>query len=207
MIRSLRSSKCPVPLALVWSHAGGTFRLTPWPDAQLECRYGDEWVPVTPTPDALRDGSQHVKGAALRGYLEFVPLQVREFVGLYRANRIAALHVASRCPDLVGALEETPALTAFVAAHPTLRCEPTARWHELNARYERGGIYAVLEWLGLPASRQALAILRNVVAPDLSPALLEALRAALWRPQGVFALAQLTAITDRDLSDACALAA
>lgn len=200
-----RTRKCLVPLALSWSHAGVAYRVTPWPEVQFERRYGSEWIPVTPPAEALT--SARPGAGAWQAYLEFVPGDVRELLGLFRANRLAALRVAAQCPELVGALTETPALTAFVAAHQTLRECEGERWHELNAHFERGGVFAVLEWLGLPATKQTLAILNNLVAPDLSAPLLVPLRTLLWRPQGIFALAQLPVITDRDLASACALAA
>lgn len=207
MISPVHSRRCPVPLALAWSDAGVRRRLTAWPEAQVERAYGAEWVPCAPSPGVLRSVANRVPAGAWRGYLEFLPADAREFVGCFRINRLLAVQVAARCPELVGTLTETPALTAFVAAHPALRGTPTTRWHEVNAIYERGGVFGLLEWLGLPAARQTLSILANLVAPDLAPHLLEPLRALLWRPQGVFALARLPAITDQDLSDACALAA
>lgn len=207
MISSVRSRRCSVPLSLAWSDAGVRHRLTAWPEAQVERAYGADWVPCPSSPEALRSAAARIPAAAWRGYLDFLPADAREFVGYFRTNRLLAVQVAARCPDVVGALTETPALTAFVAAHPLLRGTPGARWHEVNAVYERGGVFGLLEWLGLPAARQTLTILGNVVAPDLAPHLLEPLRALLWRPEGVFALARLPVITDQELSDACALAA
>ncbi|HVU35037.1 MAG TPA: hypothetical protein VHE61_16505 [Opitutaceae bacterium] len=207
MNRLSRSPKCLVPLALSWSHAGADYRAMPWPDLRIERRCGDEWLPFNPSLAALRAAAAELSPGAWRSFLEFVPTGVREFVGQFQSNRLAALVVAARCPDLVGTLAECPALTAFAAAHVTLRGTEGPRWNELNAQYERGGAFAVLEWLGLPASRDSLAILRNLVAPDLAPALLGSLRTILWKPEGIFALARLPAIGQRELSDACALAA
>ena len=189
----IRFTRCSVPLALGWSHEGTTYRVTPWPEVQVERRYGDEWVVVAPSVQALHAAASAPNAAWRAGY--------------FRGNRIVALQVAARCPDLVGALSETPALIAFLAAHSSLRGTPREHWSEVNAIFERGGVFAVLEWLGLPASRQTLAILTNLVAADLPEALLEPLRALLWRPRGIFALAQRDVITERDVTDACALAA
>lgn len=199
---SSRPRKCAVPLALTWFHAGKSFRVTPWPEVQVECRYGTEWIPISASAE-VATAAAGAAPAAWRAYLEFAPVDVRDFLGLFRANRLAALQVAARCPDLVGCLTDAPALTPFVAAHAGLRGTEGTRWSELNAVFERGGVYGVLEWLGLPASHQTLAVLRNVVAPDLPVALLEPLRATLWQPRGLIALAQLPAITPRDLTDAC----
>lgn len=203
---SPRRTYCRVPLALSWSHAGVRYRLTPWPEARVERCYGADWVAVEPAADAAA-AAVNAGSTAWRSYLEFVPPDVRELVAGFRSNRLLALQVSARCPDLAGALAETPALAPFVAAHAALRGWETARWHELGAVFERAGVFGVLEWLGLPATRAALAVLRNLVSPDLAPGLLEPLRQALWRPQGIFALAQLPSISDRDVADACALAA
>lgn len=202
-----RSPRSLVPLALAWSHDGAAYRVTPWPEVSIERRYGDEWIAVDVSADVLAAGSGAANGRAWRAYLEFVPTAVREFVGLFQSSRLAALLVAARCPELAGALTDVPALTNYVVAQATLGKGNRSRWDELNAVFERGGLFAVLEWLGLPASRQAVAILRNVVAADVRPALLQPLRAVLWKPEGVFALAALATIGDRELHDACALAA
>ncbi len=208
MNRSSRTKPCFVPLALSWTHDGAAYQLTAWPEAQLERRYGNEWVAVGGAEPAARAAVTGVEPAAWRAYLEFVPVEVREFVGSFRANRISALQIAARCPDVVGALTETPALAGFVAAHAALRGAVTPRWSELNGVFERGGVFGLLDWLGLPASRQTIAILRQVVAPDMPERLLAPLRAMLWQPTGVFALAQLPPITDEQLAEACnALAA
>jgi hypothetical protein len=183
------------------------YRVTAWPDVQFECRHGTEWMPVVPSAEALRGAARVMASAAWRAYREFLPADARELMGLFRANRLAALQVAARCPEVVGALIETPALTAFVFAHASLRGAEANRWPELNAVYERGGVFGLLEWLGLPASRQTLTILANLVGADVAPHLIEPLRTALWRPQGILALAQLPSVTEQDLTDACALAA
>lgn len=203
-----RTRRSFVPLALLWTHERVAYRLTAWPEAQLERLYGCDWIAIGSAAEPSRAALARVEPAAWRAYLEFVPLEVREFVALFRSNRIAALQISARCPELVGALTETPALTAFVAAHAALRGADAPRWSELNGVFERSGVYGLLDWLGLPASRQTLAVLRNLVACDIPEHLLAPLRAKLWLPSGVFALAQLPAITDEQLAEACnALAA
>jgi hypothetical protein len=178
----------------------------PWPEIRFERRYGQEWVAVVPAPEVLASAPN--RATWWKAYLEFTPMNVREFVALFRTNRLTALQVAANCPELVGTLLELPALLPWIAAHAILRGYPAPRWHEVNAVFERGGVFALLEWLGLPASHATLAILRNLVSPELPVSLLEPLRKVLWAPQGVFALAQMPAITPADLDDAChALAA
>jgi hypothetical protein len=119
-----------------------------------------------------------------------------------------ALQVAARCPALVETLVETPALTAFVASHVSLRGTSEACWEEITAVHERAGVFGVLEWMGLPASRQTLTILRAIVQPDLPKRFLETLRSLLWEPTAAFALQRMPSITDRQLAQTChALAA
>jgi hypothetical protein len=118
------------------------------------------------------------------------------------------LQVVARCPALLESLSETPALTAFLASHRSLRGAAAPAWSEINATFERGDIFGVLEWLGLPASRQTLAILHNVADPDVPKRFLEPLRTLLWEPRTIFALQRIPAITDRLLARYChALAA
>lgn len=210
---SLRSSsrsalRCSVPLSLAWSHAGVAWRVTPWPEARFECLYGDEWIPTSPTEDVLASAAQACGGSAWAPYLEFVPAAVRSFLDGFRLMRMEALQVAARCPALLDELAGTPALTAFLAAHVSLRGTEGACWAEIGAVFERSGVFGLLEWLGLPASRQTLAILRNLADPEVPKRLLEPVRGMLWEPRAIFILQRQTAITDRQLAGFChALAA
>ena len=206
--RSSRAKRCFVPLALAWSHCGVPYRVTAWPDVQFERLYGDEWIAVSPGEDVLASAAQSCGPLAWRAYLEFVPTEPREFLLRFTLMLMEALQVIARCPELLGVLAETPALLAFIAAHaaPARGAEP--RWAELNAVFERSGTFGVLEWLGLPASRQTLGILRAIVDPDVPKRLLEPMRTMLWEPRGIFALQRMPAITDRQLAREChALAA
>ena len=200
--------KCYVPLALTWSHGGVPWRVTPWPEVRFESRYGDEWIPATPNDDVLASAAQSCGPLGWQPYLEFVPAEVREFLGRFAFARMEALQVVARCPALLRTLGETPSLTAYLAAHTHLRGAAEPCWAEIGAVHERSGIFGLLEWLGLPASRQTIAILRNIVEPDLPRRFLEPLRSLLWEPTSIFALQRLPAITDRQLARYChALAA
>jgi len=203
-----RQKKCFVPLALTWTHHGALYRVTAWPEARIECCYGDEWIPTSPTEDALASAAQNSGMEIWKPYLEFVGAEVREFLLRFGATRMEALQVAARCPALVAELSETPALTAFLAAHTSLRGSVGACWEEINAVYDRSGIFGLLEWLGLPASRQTLAVLQNIVEVDVPKRFLEPLRSLLWEPTALFVLQRMPAITDRELARTChALAA
>lgn len=199
--RSLK--KCFVPLALTWSHAGVQYRVTPWPEVRFERLYGDEWIVASPTEEAMASAAQTCGHAAWRPYLEFVNAEAREFLLRFSFTRMEALQVVARCPSLLPTLADVPALTAFLAAHVNLRGTSGACWEEINAIYERSDVFGVLEWLGLPASRQTLTILQNLAEPDLSKRFLEPLRTMLWEPQSIFALQRLPAITDRQLARYC----
>lgn len=198
--RRPRRVLCSVPLALTWSHGGILHRVTHWPDVQFERLYGTEWIAIAPSPESLATAAKTLTAADWQPYLEFVPATVREFMAQFSFARLEALQVAARCPGLLADLAETPALTAFVSAHVELRGTTAPRWSEINAVHERNGVFGVLEWLGLPASRQTLAILRNVVQPNLPRRFLEPLRSMLWEPKALTALQRDPALTDRQLS-------
>ena len=205
---SRRGKKCVVPIALAWSHSGIAYRVTPWPEVQFERLYGEEWVAIAPAEEALASSAQTCGPLAWRAYLEFVPADVREWLGGFSFKRMAALQVVARCPELLPVLVDTPALTAFVAAHGSLRGTAVPAWAEISAIFERRDVYGVLEWLGLPASRQTLTILRNISDRDVAKRFLEPLRSMLWEPRSIFALQRAPEITDRFLARAChALAA
>ncbi len=202
-----RSAYCSIPLALVWSHCGITYRVTPWPEVRFERLYGEDWIPAAPGEEALASAAQTCGEEVWQPYLEFVPREVREFLGAFALTRMEALRVIARCPELLPELAATPALTAFLAAHVSLRGTMEASWAEINAVYERSEIFGLLEWLGLPASRQTLSILRNLSDPDVSKRFLAPLRSMLWEPRSIFALQRLPRISDRQLARCHALAA
>lgn len=192
----------------MWSHEGVSYRVTPWPEVRFERLYGSDWIPTMPGEMVLASAALACDEAAWRSYLEFVPANVREFLEQFTFARMEALQVVARCPDLLAHLAETPALTAYLAAHVSLRGTGGPCWPEIAAVFDRGGIFGVMEWLGLPASRQTLNILRNVAQPDLPKRFLEPLRTLLWEPGAIFALQRMPAITDRQLARYChALAA
>ena len=193
---------------LVWSHVGSLYRMTAWPEARLERLIDEHWLESSATEEALASGMLQVDAASWRRYLEFVPAAERTFVEKFRYGRLGALLIVARCPQLLADLEETPALVSFLAAHASLRGTTSPHWDEVAAVHERGGIFGILEWLGLPASRETLSILRNLVDPDVPRRLLEPLRALLWRPSATFVLQRTTELTDKQLARYChALAA
>ncbi|HYD84090.1 MAG TPA: hypothetical protein VEA63_08545, partial [Opitutus sp.] len=175
---------------------------------RFECLYGEDWIATSPTEDALATAAQECGESAWQAFFEFVPADVREFLERFSFTRMEALQVIARCPSLLSDLTETPALGAFVAAHANLRGTSGACWEEINVVHERNGVFGLLEWLGLPASRPALGILQNIVTPDVPKRFLEPLRSMLWEPTALFALRRMPAITDRELARTChALAA
>ena len=198
----------PAAMELIWPHFGILHRLTLWPEVVLERQAGGAWEPVPVTEAILDAGAVGLDAAAWRRYLGFMPAAERAFVERFRFGRLGALLIAARCPGLLADLDETPALLPFLAAHAELRGSGEMGWDEVAAVHERGGLYAVLEWLGLPAERATLAILRNLVDPDVPRRLLEPLRVLLWRPSAALILQRSPELTDQQLARYChALAA
>lgn len=198
-----RTKKFTLPLALGWSHCGIPYRVTAWPEAAFERLYGDEWIPTAPTEDVLASAAQACGALEWQPFLEFVPTEVREVLERFSLTRMEALQVVARCPALLETLAETPALAAFVAAHTALRGTLGSGWGEINALFERSGIFGLLEWLGLPASRQTLSILQNLADPELPKRFLAPLRTLLWEPGAIFTLQRMSGITDRQLARFC----
>jgi hypothetical protein len=193
---------------LTWSYLGVYYRVTVWPEVALEKNVDGRWVPAVATEDTLASGMVEIEAGAWKRYLEFMPPAERAVVEKFRYGRLAALLLVARCPQLVADIDETPTLVAFLAAHASLRGTDGPRWDEVAAVHERGGVFAVLEWLGLPASRDTLVILRNLIDPDVPRRLLEPLRALLWRPSASLMLQRAQGMTDAQLAKfCCALAA
>ena len=197
------------PLELSWSHFGARWRATLSPQVRFErASAGDAWSPAEPSEDVIASGAVAWDDAGWRRYSEFLPTEERVFLGKFHFGRLGALQVITRCPALLAELVATPALTAFLANHASLRGAAGARWEEIAAIHERSGIFGVLEWLGLPASRQTLGILQQIVDPDVPRRLLEPLRTSLWEPESIWLLERSGPMTDRQLACRChALAA
>jgi hypothetical protein len=188
---------------LHWSHLGVLHRVTAWPEACLERNEDSQWAPTDAGEDELASGMVEVDATAWRRYLEYMPAPERTFVQRFNYGRLAALLMVARGPQLLADLDKNPALVPFLAAHASLRGMTSSHWEEVAAVHERGGIYAVLEWLGLPASRETFLILHNMIDPDVPRRLLEPLRTLLWRPMARFVLQRTPQLTDRQLSHFC----
>ena len=196
------------PVQFVWSHDNMLHRVSPWPEVWFERQVNGAWHEIDPSEESLASAAGAISPSAWREYLEYVPAAERTVLGRFRAGRIAALQVLARCPDLMTYFIEAPALVSILAAHQSLCGGSSPRWAEINAVYERGGIFGVLDWLGLPASRQTLAILHQISEPDLPVRLLEPLRSSLWEPETIWALQHAGEISGRRLEHCChALAA
>lgn len=206
--KAFKNSTTGPAIELTWSHLGSPHRITAWPEAVLERFQDDKWVEIDAQETVLAAGMLQVDTPTWRRYLDFIPQPERAFLEKFKYGRLAAVLIAVRCPQLIADLDETPALVAFLAAHASLRGTTGPRWDEIAAVHERGGVFAVLEWLGMPASRQTFSILRNLVDPDVPRRLLEPLRAMLWQPMATFVLERTPTLTDQQLARYCnALAA
>lgn len=176
----------PLDIAQVeWHHEGmlHRVRLSGGDEVVVWERQTEEgWEPFDPDPS-----SETFESAALAltdevwiGFVRSLPAGWQDYLRYFRYERLEALAVLSRCPALLPHVERVPALTVFLATHAELRGTEGARWDEINAVYDRGNIYAVLEWLGLPATPHTLAILADEPDPELPRGQLDHIRAALW---------------------------
>lgn len=191
------------PVQLSWSCYGASHRVTAWPEIRFEQTAGAAPLPYAPDPasPAFAAAAPQLNSVQWDRFLYNVPAEERQWLELFGPGRLDALAVLACCPALFAALAETPALMPFLAAHTALRGAASPRWSEINALYERGGIFSMLEWLGLPASRQTLAILGHIAQPDLPRRLLEPLRTMLWAPETIGAIQRRDTLTTQILAD------
>ena len=205
IMKTRAAKKTFTPVQLTWTHLGVLYRATAWPDVAIETLHEGAWLPVDLDP-----ASEIVAGAAAMldhrdwlAYLEFVPARERVFLETFRLGRMAALIVIARCPSLLSDLIDAPALTAFVAAHTRLRGCARAAWNEITAVYERAGIFGVLTWLGLPATRAVLDTLQNFAEPDIAKRLLDRVRESLWSPLAPALLRANEPMSEADVAWRC----
>lgn len=208
-MKPVATKKSSRAVQLTWSHFGVLYRATAWPDVSFEAHRDGKWVPFEPdtSSDLFAAAAVMLGRAEWANYLEFVPAAERTFLETFRLGRLAALAVITRCPTLLSDLSDTPILTSFVASHVTLRGGGRPAWAEISAVHERTGLYGVLEWLGLPATRQALDALNHIADVELAKRLLEPVRETLWNPVGTGALTRAESINERDLAATCAVLA
>ena len=193
---------------LRWLYAGSSWRVTAWPDASFQRRADETWVEDIPEELCLASAARTLTAEDWSRFLDYLPGPERGLLERFQFGRLATLQLLARCPGLLSDLQETPALAPFLTHHRFLRGSERFRWGEVSAVHERGGLYSLLEWLGLPASPQTLRVLRNVADPDLPWRLLEPLRTTLWEPKALFVLQKSSSLDDRKLTRLChALAA
>lgn len=207
---SSRRQPAAPAVQLTWAHFGVLHRVTAWPDLRFETQVDGEWTPFTPDPahERFASGAVMIDARGWQRFLDFMPAPERRFLLNFKTGRLAALAVLASCPGMLADLDEVPAFTAFLAHHVPLRGETETRWATINAVHERDGLFGLLEWLGLPASRQTLSILGHITDADLSRRLLVPLRGALWEPETLWILQHTENLTERELLTRChALAA
>jgi hypothetical protein len=179
------SSRRAVALAphLVWHHLGQAHRVTIWPEVAFEKEISvGLWVPYTPDPssDAFTSGAVMLDKRRWNLFLEFFPTAWVRFIERFSFHRLHALAALAYAPALQEDFELTPLLALMVAIHAELRGDTVAQWGELNALCERGSVFAVLEWLGLPSTHACLDRL-GLVDPDLPVRDLSRVREMLWQ--------------------------
>lgn len=206
--RVSRSRRACAPAAapaieLTWSHAGVVHRVTAWPEVRFQSGYGDEWIDAQPSEGAFAAAAADLREPTWRRFLDFVPARERRFIEFFRFSRLQVLQVIARCPELLDVLEITPALTVFVSAHVALRGAERPGWDEIRAVFERAGVFGLLEWLGLPATRSTLVALGNLADAEIPRKFLCPFRTVLWDQAAVRVLERSEVVTDLDLARHC----
>lgn len=190
-------------LDLVWSHQGDRYCVDSELNFFREADSGWEvWIP-DPSTSVFTSAADLISEIRWQSFLDYVPAAERRLLEQFEEGRAAALAVIAFCPGLVADLLATPALVPFVAEHVRLRGATGPKWEEINAVHARAGIYGLLEWLGLPASRQTLTILQKIAMPDLARRLLEPIRLSLWEPETLWVLQHMPSLSERALAHHC----
>lgn len=181
------SVSAPVSPELAWSCLGSAYRVGVWPEPVFERSTRDGgWERYEPDPE----GEEFAAAAVLlrertwSDYLGFAPGEAADFVAMFRLRRLEAWAVVTRLPELMAELRDAPALVSFIAGHVTLRGAAGPRWDEIRAVYERGGRWALLDWLGLPATRKGWEALCALPGREVARKDLDRCRTWLWAVPG-----------------------
>ncbi len=188
---------------LVWSHYGERYSVDNELNFFRETENGwSAWQP-DPSMAIFSSAADMISETRWSAFLDFVPVPMRRLLEQFDVGRLGVLAVVAFCPGLVVDLLATPALAPFIAEHTRLRGTDEPRWEEIAAVHGRGGVFAVLEWLGLPASRQTLTLLQRISEPDLARRLLEPIRAGLWEPETLWVLQHTPNLSELALRHYC----
>lgn len=179
-----RSSRRPVNLSpdLIWHHMGKGYRVSIWPEVAFEKEISQGlWRPFTPDPrgDVFTSGAVMLDRRRWKPYLEFCPQSWQDLIGRFSFHRLHALTALALCPALQEDFEESPILALLAASHAELRGS-APEWGELNAVREHGNVYSIMEWLGLPSTKEALEQL-NEIDLDIPLRDLRRVRELLWQ--------------------------
>ncbi|MCX6937814.1 MAG: hypothetical protein NTU80_07930 [Verrucomicrobia bacterium] len=189
---SVRSAKLKLVAAevspeLSWSSLGRSYRVGVWPEPVfMRTNREGAWEAYAPDPEA----DEFAAAAVLLGarewarYLDFAPTEVAAFMAGFGGGKLEAWAVLTQCPELLPVLAEAPALASFLAGHVSLLGAEGPRWAEIRAVYERGGHWALLDWLGLPATHKGWEALRGLQTPEIARKDLLQCRARLWAVPG-----------------------
>lgn len=190
-------------IELVWSHNGERFCVDNELNFLRESNAGWEtWVP-DPSSSIFTSAADQISDVRWNAFLDFLPAAQRRLLEYFEIGRASVLAVVAFCPELLSDLLATPALAPFVAEHARLRGTEGPRWDELKAVHSRGGVFSLLEWLGMPASRQTLSVLQKIATPDLARRLLDPIRVSLWEPETVWVLQHMPSLSERALAHHC----
>jgi hypothetical protein len=208
-MKTAAAKKIAAPIQLTWSHLGLLYRVTAWPEVEFQVQRDGRWeaFEVDPSGGVFAAAAVMLGRAEWNRYLEFVPPAERQVIEKFRFNRLAALAVIKHNPELLPELANAPALAMFVASHVELRGAGRPGWAEISAVYGRAGIFGLLEWLGLPATRKALDGLAALTDPDVARRLLLRVREVLWSPLAGQLLHSPKPLNDRELAARCEILA
>jgi len=193
---------------VTWYHDGVAHRVRIASSTDLvafEFATEEGWKAFAPEPmsECFVSAGLTLTDEAWAAFVAQLPHAVQDYLSFFKFERLEALAVVSQSPELLAELDSCPALTLFLAAHVALRGTGVPRWAEISAVYLRGGLYAVLEWLGLPASAQTMAVLSRINDPEIPRYLLSPIRTALWEPESLFLLQRSEVLTQEDLATRC----
>jgi hypothetical protein len=178
-------------------------RVTAWPDLRFEKQSTEGWVELSGNEELSACQALNFTRGAWERYLQSVPFDVRGYLERFSSGRLTALLVLVRCPSLHSTLMDCPALAIFLAQHPRLCGTHEPRWSQIETIHEREGVFGLFAWLGLPASRQTLAVLAHLPCSALVFGLLEALRTRLWEPAVICAFSREELISERHITQLC----
>lgn len=154
-------------------------------------------IPLVPRSlDESDDPESHARACEKLGqFMEPVPAECLSAIGQFTSRQWHMMALLARCPGALDLVQSTPALAFALASNWVFPTTGPSQPMRSARRLVRLPQSAICEWLGFPARRSSVNVLRKLRTADISIASLLYLRDGLWDEEAARLLRHCRVIT------------